>query len=113
MSALGDKNVGGLDVAVNDSFGVRGIQGISNLNPKFQELFDFERLARDALPEGLALQQFHHDVGLAMLLTNLMNRADVGMIQRRGSTGFTLESFQGLPVFRQFFGEKLERDEAA
>src|SRR5437667_3309504 len=78
-----------------------------------RQFFDVERFARDALLQRLALQQFHHDVGLAILLANLMNCADVGMVQRRRGPRLTLESFQCLPVFSQFFGEKLERDEAA
>ncbi len=32
MSALGDKNIGGLDVAVNDPFGVGGIERVGNLD---------------------------------------------------------------------------------
>ncbi len=111
--ALRHKNVGRLDVPVNDSLSVRGVQCISNLNPELQQFFDVQRFARDALLQRVALQQFHHDVGLAILLANLMNRADVGMVQRRGGPGFPLESFQRLPVFSQFFGEKLERNEAA
>ena len=31
-AAGGDKNVGGLDIAVDDSFGVRGIESVGNLN---------------------------------------------------------------------------------
>jgi hypothetical protein len=51
----------------------------------------------------MALQQFHHDVRLPILLTDLMNRADVGMVQCRGSPRLALESFQRLAVFSQFF----------
>jgi hypothetical protein len=32
VTALGNKNVRRFDVAMNDAFGVRGIQGIGNLN---------------------------------------------------------------------------------
>jgi hypothetical protein len=50
---------------------------------------------------------------LAILLANLMNRADVGMVQRRGGARFALKSFQRMPVFSYFFREKLKRNETA
>jgi len=32
VPALGDEDIGGLNVAVNDAFGVRGFQGIGDFN---------------------------------------------------------------------------------
>ena len=32
VAALGDKNIGGFDVAVDDAFGVRGVECVGNLN---------------------------------------------------------------------------------
>ena len=37
MAALGDKNVRRLDIAVNDSFGVGGIQRVGNLNGQSEQ----------------------------------------------------------------------------
>src|SRR6516165_9878469 len=45
--------------------------------------------------KGLALQVFHHDEGLAFTLVNVVNGANVGMVQGGGSTGFPLEAFEG------------------
>ena len=58
--------------------------------------------------QRVAFQQFHHDVGLAILLADIMNRAYIGMIQRRGSPRFALESFQCRAVLRKTFGQKFQ-----
>src|SRR6516225_8212855 len=44
--------------------------------------------------EGLALQVLHDDEGLAFMLINVVNGANVGMVQCGGSTGFPFEAFQ-------------------
>ena len=45
VATLGDENIGGLDVAVNDAFGVRGVKRIGNLNA--------ERQARSRCPRAV------------------------------------------------------------
>ncbi len=35
------------------------------------------------------------------------------MIERGGRFGFAAETFQGLPVLREFFGQEFQRDEAS
>ena len=49
VPASGDKDVGRLDVAVNDAFGMRGIQRLGNLNGKRQQSLGFERLPRNEM----------------------------------------------------------------
>jgi hypothetical protein len=45
VTAIGDENVGGLDVAVDDPFGVRGIESIANLDAEFEQPVQLERPA--------------------------------------------------------------------
>ena len=59
------------------------------------------------------VQKLHHDEGLSVLLVNLMNSADVGMIQRRRCFGLALEPAQGLRVFGYFVGQELEGNKPA
>ena len=44
LSALGDENIRGFDIAVDDSFGVRGIQSFRDLDPKLQYFLERKRL---------------------------------------------------------------------
>jgi hypothetical protein len=47
------------------------------------------------------------------MIANLVNGADVGMVQGGGGTRLAAETFQGLRVLRDVVGQELERDEAA
>ena len=49
VPALGDKNVGRLDVAMDDAFRVRRIERVGNLNPQLQHLLERQRLAGNAV----------------------------------------------------------------
>ena len=62
--------------------------------------------------QRLPFQQFHGNEGLAVAFFNVVNRADVGMIQSGRGTSFALESFQGLVVFRKFLRQEFQSDEA-
>ena len=59
-----------------------------------------------------ALQILHGDEGAAVLLADVMNGADVGMIQRGRGSSLALEPAQRLPVASQFVRQELQRDEA-
>ena len=50
------------------------------------------------LLQRLAFEQFHGDERLAFVFVNVVNGADVGVIQRRGSARFALEALEGLAV---------------
>jgi hypothetical protein len=62
--------------------------------------------------QGRAFKELHHDVGAAILFADVVDRANVGMVERRGRLSFTLESLQGLMVPRQGFGQEFECGEA-
>ena len=46
VPAIGDENVRGLDVPMNDSLRVRGVQRIGNFGPQFQQLLDRRKAFR-------------------------------------------------------------------
>jgi hypothetical protein len=110
MAALGYKDVGRLDVAVDDPLGVCGVQRIGNLDGERQDQSGFQRTPRDALLQRHPVQKLHGDEGLTILLPDLVDGADVGMVQCGSSLGFPLEASQRLGVFGYFLGQKLQRD---
>ena len=66
--------------------------GTSEVNVQLEGLFS------DALLECLPFQQLHGDKMPPIHLCDLINSADVGMIQSRGSTRFTTKALQRLRI---------------
>ena len=112
MAAFGDEEVRGLDVAMNDSFGMRGIEGVGDFDADIEQAFQFHRAIADAVLQGNALEKFHGDEGFAVVVADVVNGADVGMVQRGCGLGFALKAGEGLRVAGDIVGEKLESDEA-
>ncbi len=75
--------------------------------------FGVQRTAGDAVFQGQPLEELHDNESLAVFLVNLVDGADVGMVQSGGGAGFPLKAIQGLAVLGKFYGQKLKRDEAA
>ena len=111
-AAVDQKNVGGLDVAVDDAFGVRRIKAAGNLNADLQQFCQLDAALGDAVLESLALQQLHGDEGTAFEFADVVNRADVRMVQRRCGARLAVESLDGRGIVRRLLGEKFERDAA-
>jgi hypothetical protein len=88
VAALSDEDVGGLDVPVDDAFGVRGVERVGALNSNFEEAFDFHGPAGDGVLQCLSGQVLHGDETAAIVFANFVNGADVGIEQRqRGLRG--------------------------
>ena len=109
MPAIRNEDVRRLDVAVNDAGRVRRVQAIGDLDRQGKQSLCFNRLTRDHMLQRHALQEFHGDERSATLLADVVNRADVRMIQRRCGLGFTPEAFQRLRVVSNIFGQEFKR----
>ena len=112
MPALGDEDVRRLDVAMDDAFGVSGIQRIGNL--------DRQTRAAHPCPEGRPAMRCFSVVpsrnSMAMndcspFFADVVNRADVGMVESGSGTSFTAETFQCLRVSGNVVRQELQRDE--
>ena len=106
---LSHKNVGGLDVAVNDALGVSGIESPGDVNCQFEQLFRGKRPAQNALAQRHPFQQFHHDEILTLLLADLVDGANVRVVERRSGASLALETFQGRGIRAEFGRKKLQR----
>src|SRR6266851_1928148 len=60
-----------------------------------------------------AIQEFHGYEGTAVLLANVVNRADVGMVKSRSRTSLATKTFEGLRIVSYFFWQELQRHESA
>ncbi len=80
------------------------IEGIGNLDANGQNRCQIHRLAYDAVLQSHALQKFHDDEGFAVLFADVVNCADVGMVQCRSCPGLTPKSFQCLAIGSQVLG---------
>src|SRR5215467_3415096 len=84
------------------------IQSVCNLDTQIEHGVHFQRLAIDQMPKSLSLQQFHCDEGSLIGLVNLVDRADVRVIQRGGSLGFPLETAKSLCIVGKIIGKEFQ-----
>ena len=111
MAALGDENIGRLDVAMDDAFAVRGVESFRDLDSNFEGGFRLHRAPADTVLQRHPVHELHGDERLAGILADVVNGANVGMIERRRGLGFAPKPFEGLRVARQFHGKEFQGDE--
>jgi hypothetical protein len=108
LASTGEKNVSGLEISMDDTAFVRYFESVRDLDGDFQDLIVGERFTCDQVLQGLAGKALHHDEGVAVGFVNLVNRADVGVVESGSGAGFSLESLKGLIVPHQVGWEKLD-----
>src|ERR1700694_907130 len=111
MPALGDEEIRRLNVAVNYALRMGRVERVGNFDAQGQQAIEFHGTIADDVFQGLAVKKFHDDERLAILLANIVDGANVGMIEGRGGLGLAAKSLQRLAVFGDILGEKLQRDE--
>ncbi len=106
---------------MDDSFGVRGIERVGNFDSELEHLVERECAALDPMLQRLTVQIFHHDermpadrfARLKRDLANLVDRADIRMVQRGCSASLAAEALKSGRVANHAIREKFERHEAA
>ena len=110
LPGRGQKNVGGLDVAVDDSLHVRRHQRVRHLYAYVEDLLRVHRMSRDVLLQALAVELLHHDEGMPVVVFNAVDRADIRMVQLRGRPRFAGKTLQRFGIASQIFWNEFEGD---
>ena len=97
---------------MHDAFVVRRGQSSRNLRRLFDGFTRWQRPAPDLLAQGLAFQQFRHQVRRALIGSHLEHGENVGMVQRRRRLRFLFKASQPLLVRREKGGQDFDRDVA-
>src|SRR5581483_393884 len=94
---------------MDNSFGMGGQQSVGHLDRDVEKLVELHRLsALDLLLQALAFELLHHDKGMALIVINIVNDADIGVVQLRGSPRFALETLHRLAVVQKLLRNEFE-----
>lgn len=106
---LGDEDVLGFEIPVDDALFVGRSEPTGDLQSDLDGLPGSQRPAAQPLPERLALQQFHHQVGRSLVCPEVENGEDVRMGERRQGAGLLLEAGQAVRVRAEGLRQHLQR----
>ena len=81
-------HVRALEIPMNNALSMRVRKRVSDVNPVAQHRFERQALAPDHLAERAPFDVLHDDVRLAFEFADLVNRADIRMIELRGALRF-------------------------
>ncbi len=87
-----------------------GLEPVRDLGGQVEQPLHPDRAALDEVLERLALQQLHDDEGLALVLPDLVDRADVRVVEGGGGPGLAQEPVERGAVAGGLGGEELQGD---
>ena len=113
-------DVARLQIAMDESLAVRLVERVGQLHRVGEGLIEWQRSACQTLGERLAFDQFHHEVASGSAgrrvgstgVTDIVERADMRMIQLRDRAGLAFESLAELRILSQLRRQYLDRDGA-
>ena len=105
-----DLDVRGLQIAMDDALLVRGFERLGDLLRDRQRFVEWNRAARDALRQVLALDEFHHQGGDVRRFLEAVDRRDVRMVEGREDFGFALKAREAIGIAGHRGGQHLDRD---
>jgi len=109
-SVSSDEDVLGFQITVDDPLLVRRGQAVGDLERMAERLSRSKGTASESGPKSLAFQQLLDHVGRAVLLSNVVDRRDIGMVQDPRGPGLLLESAQTVGVRCEKGRQDLDRD---
>src|SRR4029077_7055915 len=113
LPAQRDEDICRLDIAMHDSARMGCVERIRNLDGDIEQLIHLERTARDAVLERLAFQQSHGDERNIFESINLVNGADMRMVQSGSGARLALKALNRLGIAGETFRQEFKRHETA
>ena len=99
---------------MHDAQRMRRLQRARGLTSERQHVRHLQRTALNPRGQRIAVDQLHRDVRTAIQsIADLVDHADVRMIQRRRRARFTLEALPRIRIAREMRPRQLQRDAAA
>src|SRR6185503_14004812 len=111
-SARRHPEVGGLQVAVDDAFGVGRLEAVGELDAEADDLIDRQRAESELGLEPLAGDQLQHQEIDPRVAAELVDRADIRMVQAGDGERFAVEAAAGAVVSEHAGRQHLQRDVA-
>ena len=102
-----------LQVAVDDTLAVRGVERVCHLDAEVQERRELDRPPPDPLAKRLPLEELHRDEPLPLVRVDVVDGADAGVVEGGGGARLALEALEGLGFPGEALGQELERHRAA
>jgi hypothetical protein len=99
-------------VAVDNRAFVCCLESVGDLESEMEKCLQIQRPTANLGCQRLAFEQLHGDKALSILLSNVINGANVWMVQGGGSFSFALESSDGLGIAGKLIGQELQGNEA-
>jgi hypothetical protein len=98
---------------VHDADAVRGGQRGEHSTRDVEGALDAERTVVDLVSQGASRKSLHHEERLAVILTGVVDRHDVGMGETSGRARFSLEAPPGDRLLREVDPQQLHRHHSA
>src|SRR5260370_20206782 len=98
---------------MNYSLRMGGVECVRDLDREFQQVISLQRSRRNAVLKSQPLKVLHSDERPSVRFVDVVDGADICMVQRRGSAGLALKTFQRLARPGAFIGAGILRDHAS
>ena len=105
-------HVAGLQVSMDDPCPMRPIERVGDLNRHRERLRERHWASLESRFERLAFEILHDEVRRAPLFANVIQRADVRVVELRDGTGFAVEPFAKFPIGGERDGQHFDRNDA-
>ena len=112
MTLFGQEDVLRLQIAVDDALLVRGGEAAHDLEAVLNRLACGQGTGRHPRAQRVAVEQFRDRVRDAGVRSEVVNREDVGMRERRDRLGFAFEARKGRRILGELIRQNLDCDVA-